>query len=1161
VSFAQKAWHDGPTGGTPITSTELNRIEQGITDATAAAETAETNAAEALAIAPDAAGATAGYVYTANGDNTASFAPAGGGGSAALSAGYLALPGSNGSYAQAPDAAGLRVAGDLDIRWYGSLGSLTGSGFQTLVMKQNTSATAWMFRETAAGKLQLSVSADGTTIPTAATCSVSTPAASGYRVTWRKSDGRVQFFNLDAAGSVVLADGSKWTQLGADQTTSTANTSLYSGGLNPPVTIGAAGNGTSVASAGTTVTKVEIRSGLDGSLVANPTFTNHTYADTSFTDASANVWTVAGFAVINPVSGTVSGNGSTLTLVSPNDSRSGKLRWGAASRHPTTGWFHVDDFGPVGVNPAAWTTAQTGAAARAARDAAVATIDKANGYGATVYFSRNLYVIDHDPTITDPYTGLNYCAVKTWDYLEFRGATRDGTMVQLAAGENCHVFGHPGRLSGDGSQDQIFNVTFTDLTVDGNKANQDGCNTHAGLHLDQHPGVMLSRVVVQNCNGMGYYNTANGEFGTGGVHAVREPVVTDCKANNNDGSGWYMSATNRATSYKGVYASSNGNPQARIVGKTPAVTLTASGNLVVQIDNNSNTTVALASGDTPSSVVTKLNAGLGSTATAALSAGTGRLLITSATVGGISKVYLQAGSDATILTNLGLTLSPSQANSDFNNYRVGANEYRGFYLDHSECHADGLFADSNYGDGFDIHNVNACHYDNLHATRNNGIGIYVDALNHSSGKGWVSMMNCVDFGAASYRAPLDSAEVYFDSGTEGYGITKDSTISVINGPGDKTTIGNNPDNRHANWSVYVADGITLTVGVDTPNATSLHIGKINPGDGGLSGVLRAPSGYVSTTYSLTRQLKTANYTAVLGDLVACDTTGGTFTVTIPAASSGKGRVVVKWVAGAVAPTVQHSGSDHFNLTTGATSFSPTLLNQGYQLESDGSSIWTITADDLPLSVLDTRYLAATTTLDAIPHPAADVSVNSHKLTNVANGTADTDGQAFGQRPFDGGKLTSTVTVTNVTGAQQLWAATTIPAAKLAVGSTFVYTVTGTLDNIATSGNFTFLTKVNGSAANSSIMPSQTSLATGVFWSLLVYVTVVATGVGGSVNVTGLLTLPTVAGGTQGQKVIGNVQAVDLSSGLTIRADVNMATANTGNTVRAQAGACAQMNMP
>jgi hypothetical protein len=49
--------------------------------------------------------------------------------------------------------------------------------------------------------------------------------------------------------------------------------------------------------------------------------------------------------------------------------------------------------------------------------------------------------------------------------------------------------------------------------------------------------------------------------------------------------------------------------------------------------------------------------------------------------------------------------------------------------------------------------------------------------------------------------------------------------------------------------------------------------------------------------------KTAACTAVAGDAVACNTTGGTFAVTMPASPAADASVWVKWVAGTTAPTI------------------------------------------------------------------------------------------------------------------------------------------------------------------------------------------------------------------------------------------------------------------
>lgn len=518
--------------------------------------------------------------------------------------------------------------------------------------------------------------------------------------------------------------------------------------------------------------------------------------------------------------------------------------WGTAKVNPVTGCYHPSNYGPAGVDPATWTTAQTGAAVRAARDDAVAHIDSTNGYGQTLYLDRS-YTVDHDPTITDPFTSGNYCALKTWDYLTIRGAG-PATPLILGNNENCHVIAHPGREKA-GTSDAIVNFTLESVTVDGNRTNQDGTHKHDGVHIPQHPGYRSSGCRFKNCDGKGLMSSAQGDFGTPGVNIVRPVMVTDTRAENNAQWGFYFYATNRDTSYKGLWSTGNGSPQARIAGQMVCQTIGTAGNFKVSIDASGPFTAALSIGDTPATIVTKINTAIGTHGTAALTT-SGVLMITSATTGGGSRVYVQGTSDAWILTSLGIVAASV---TDDGNYKVGANEYGGFRLDHSECVSDGLFADSNYGDGFYIHNVDRCHYGTLHATQNKGVGIYSDAFCNSTGFSWMASMNCQDLGYASYRTLGDSAEIYFDNGVEGYGLTHNTSIFGIVAPGDKANGGGLADNRIANWSVYVADTITLTVGNDTPNPAGLHLSTINPGDGGLTGVLRPPTGYVASALSAT----------------------------------------------------------------------------------------------------------------------------------------------------------------------------------------------------------------------------------------------------------------------------------------------------------------------
>lgn len=108
--------------------------------------------------------------------------------------------------------------------------------------------------------------------------------ASGYTVTFYTAD------SLDAA----------WTQLG-DAVTGTATTSVHDGTAG--LEVGAVAN-LDVPAAGNSAIPgryfgVELRNGIDGTLVADPDFTAQTAGDTSFADDAGNTWTVSDTASID----------------------------------------------------------------------------------------------------------------------------------------------------------------------------------------------------------------------------------------------------------------------------------------------------------------------------------------------------------------------------------------------------------------------------------------------------------------------------------------------------------------------------------------------------------------------------------------------------------------------------------------------------------------------------------------------------------------------------------------------------------------------------------------------------------------------------------------------------------------------------------------------
>jgi hypothetical protein len=184
-------------------------------------------------------------------------------------------------------------------------------------------------------------------------------------------------------------------------------------------------------------------------------------------------------------------------------------------------------------------------------------------------------------------------------------------------------------------------------------------------------------------------------------------------------------------------------------------------------------------------------------------------------------------------------------------------------------------------------------------------------------------------------------------------------------------LGNVDNTSDANKPVSTAQQTAIDAKVEN-SITAGHT-TVAPSGDAVATALAAKATVLTRT-----AVKTTNYSAVLWDLVPVDTTSGAVTVTLPAASGGKGRIVVKMVAGGVnAVNLALTGTDHFNTSAGPTTGSLTLgINQAVVLESDGSGIWTTTSADLPLTLLDARF--------------APISSSS-----VGTGTVMTDGGAAG----------------------------------------------------------------------------------------------------------------------------------------------------------------------
>lgn len=132
-------------------------------------------------------------------------------------------------------------------------------------------------------------------------------------------------------------------------------------------------------------------------------------------------------------------------------------------------------------------------------------------------------------------------------------------------------------------------------------------------------------------------------------------------------------------------------------------------------------------------------------------------------------------------------------------------------------------------------------------------------------------------------------------------------------------------------------------------------------------------------------VQTSNYTATAGQLVRVDTTSGNVTVTLPTAPANGTQVGAKQVVRGSTNTVSVAagGSDVFNVASGSTTQTITLLNQGatFQYVSSGA-IWIEVSDDNTLAQLDSRY-------------ANQATLTTKGDTYVATGSATLVRQAVG----------------------------------------------------------------------------------------------------------------------------------------------------------------------
>lgn len=131
-------------------------------------------------------------------------------------------------------------------------------------------------------------------------------------------------------------------------------------------------------------------------------------------------------------------------------------------------------------------------------------------------------------------------------------------------------------------------------------------------------------------------------------------------------------------------------------------------------------------------------------------------------------------------------------------------------------------------------------------------------------------------------------------------------------------------------------------------------------------------------------VQTGTYTATAWQLVPVDTTTGAVTINTPNGAASGVLVCVKLIvmgAGNNA-TIQLQGSDVLNKAGGGSTYTLSAASQGVLLLCNGSGIWTVVSDDLPVSYLNTLYDAAGAATSALTSAQAYANANFVPLSSL-----------------------------------------------------------------------------------------------------------------------------------------------------------------------------------
>lgn len=206
---------------------------------------------------------------------------------------YLEVDGSTTGIASTPDTAALDVSGDIDLLWEGET-DWYAIGSQFLIGKWGISGSRAYGMRIGDGQLALNfVTPAGASLQAAAYLPT-LPRRAAVRATLDTDNGAGGYTaRLYWAASIT----GPWTQVGTD-ITSTTYGPVTIRNVTAPLSIAPAQVESGVYPLSGRVYRAEVRSGIDGTLVADPDFTAQAAGTTAFTDSAGRAWTLSGTAAV-----------------------------------------------------------------------------------------------------------------------------------------------------------------------------------------------------------------------------------------------------------------------------------------------------------------------------------------------------------------------------------------------------------------------------------------------------------------------------------------------------------------------------------------------------------------------------------------------------------------------------------------------------------------------------------------------------------------------------------------------------------------------------------------------------------------------------------------------------------------------------------------------